>query len=77
MRSATDFLPWSITLLMKRAKTLELYLESGRICRLGAGPLTWHTLYLYFFFVRLAPYLERLCLRLATPEIVSSVPRMM
>src|SRR5580658_6889436 len=39
MCSAVDFLPQSMTLLMKRASTFELNFGSGRICRFGAGPL--------------------------------------
>src|SRR5690348_16471795 len=39
MRSATLFFPRSITLLMKRESTFELNFGSGRIGRLGTGPL--------------------------------------
>src|SRR5580698_3449520 len=35
MCSAVDFLPRNMTLLMKRASTLELKRGSGRICRFG------------------------------------------
>src|SRR5579863_10017471 len=50
MCSAVDFLPRSITLLMKRASTLELNRGSGRICRFGAGPLRGNFLNLLLLF---------------------------
>ena len=78
MCSAVDFLPRSITLLMKRASTFEL--NFGRAESAVSGPDLYvaflDVLTSYFLALRLAPYFERPCLRLAVPE-VSSVPRMM
>ena len=73
MRSAVDFLPRSIMMLMNFVTSRLPNFGSGSTSRLAAparrmayaAPLG-----------ALAPYFDRLCLRPATPA-VSSVPRMM
>ena len=67
MRSAVDFLPSSITLLMTCWTRRERWTGSGSIGRIGGGCAAGH----YFF---LTPYCERAFLRSLTPA-ASSVPR--
>ena len=74
MLSAADFLPLFMTTFMNFASISLLNFGSGRMVRTGAGlDGTWLH-YLAYFFGRLAPYLERPCLRSPTPA-QSSVPR--
>src|SRR5690606_1101599 len=100
MRSATAFLPLSITWFMNLARIWLPYFGSARISRLaatrrlgidkpsnglqvssGLGPERPRPTLLLStrtnekdYFGRLAPYLERPCLRSLTP-VVSSEPR--
>ena len=76
--AAVPRLPSSITRLIRRVTSCELYNGSGNTSRFGALFLRLILSYLpsYYPLGRLAPYLERLCLRSATPA-VSSAPRTM
>ena len=75
--AAVPRLPSSITRLIRRVTIFELYNGSANTSRLGALFLRLILSYLPSYPLgRLAPYLERLCLRSATPA-VSSAPRTM
>ena len=67
MRSAVDFLPSSITLLMTCWTSFERWIASGSIGRMVAAARRGT----YFAFT---PYCERAFLRSETPA-ASSVPR--
>src|SRR6516225_11451492 len=75
MRSAADFFPLFMMTFMNFASTRLLYFGSGRMTRTGAWARRDMVVLLAdHFFGRLAPYLERPCLRSPTPA-QSSVPR--
>src|SRR5579871_4961494 len=74
MRSAADFLPLFMTTFMNLASISLLNFGSGRMVRTGAWARRDMTGLPLYFLGRLAPYLERPCLRSVTPA-QSRVPR--
>ena len=75
MCSAADFLPLVMTMFMNLASISLPNFGSGSTTRVGADVRRDMVFYpCSYFFGRLAPYLERLCLRSPTPA-QSSVPR--
>src|SRR4029077_17847440 len=75
IRCDTAFLPSHIMEFTNFSASCELYTGSGRISRVPGlrlrGILFLRLLYLAAPFGRLAPYLERPCLRSVTPAVSS------